>query len=326
MSRYLDAQDVPIGLAAFLAYDDYDHISEPNHISATALLRPTRQIILGKRLTPDQRKESLYGRLKARMGQALHSAVQDVWENHREEALDALGVPEAQRNRIVVNPAADTDLSHRIPIYMEQRAFKQVGKYNVSGKYDFIFDGQLQDFKFTSTFTYAKQTKAEDYIKQGSVYRWLNPNLITRPMMAINYAFWDWMPSKAGMPSYPPKPVVKQEFHLQEVAHTEHWISQKLNELERFDQAEDQAIPLCTDKDLWRDETTFKYYANPANTGRATKVFDNYQAAIAYQMSKGGKGIVEKFKSPPKACDYCAAKLVCGQYKNFVNQGIIKES
>lgn len=326
MSKYLDAQDVPIGIAAFLAYDDYDHIDEPNHISATALLRPTRQIILGKRLTPEQRKESLYARLKSRMGQAMHSAIQDVWENHREDALAALGVPEAQRARVIINPPKDMDVSRRIPIYMEQREFRKVGNYTISGKYDFIFDGQLQDFKFTSTFTYTKQTKAEDYIQQGSIYRWLNPTLVTRPTMAINYAFWDWAAGKAGMPNYPPKPVMKQEFPLQDPAHTQQWMAQKLNELERYSQSADEDIPECTDKDLWRDEPTYKYFANPEKTGRATKVFPTYNEAVTYQMNKGGKGIIQKFKSEPKACNYCAAKLICGQYKNFVNQGIIKES
>jgi hypothetical protein len=326
MSRYLDAQDVPIGLAAFLAYDDYDHIDDPDHISATALLRPTRQLILSQRLSPEQRQDSLYDRLKARMGQALHGAVEDVWQNHLDQALAALGVPEKRRAMVKVNPDRDTPLPPgTIPVYLEQRSFKRVGKYNVSGKFDFVFDGQLQDFKFTSTFTYANQSKAEDYIKQGSIYRWLNPDIITKPTMLINYGFWDWSAAKTYGNNYPPKPVLAQEFHLQPVAQVEHWVGQKLNEIERFSQADDQLIPLCTDKDLWRTELTYKYYANPEKMGRATKVFQTREEAITHQMNKGGKGVIQEHKPEPKACNYCDAKPICGQYKSFVDQGIIKE-
>lgn len=326
MSRFIDAQDVPIGLAAFLAYDDYDHINEPNHISATSLLRPTRQLILNQRLTPDQRKESLYDRLKSRMGQAIHSAIEDVWTNHLDEALTALGVPEHQKSKVIVNPSRDLPLPDgAIPVYLEQRSFKKVGKYTVSGKFDFIFDGQLQDFKFTGTFTYSNQTKAEDYAKQGSIYRWLNPDIITKPTMLINYGFWDWSVGKTFSNNYPTKPALGQEFPLESVAQVEHWVTQKLAEIERFSQADDQHIPLCTDKDLWRTEPTYKYYANPEKMGKATAVFKSREEAVARQIAKGGKGIIQEHKSEPKACNHCAARAICGQYAGFVNQGIIKE-
>ena len=39
-----------------------------------------------------------------------------------------------------------------IPVYMEQRAYKQVGKYKVSGKFDFVAEGRVQDFKSTGVF------------------------------------------------------------------------------------------------------------------------------------------------------------------------------
>lgn len=323
MSRFLDAQDLPIGIAAFLAYDDYDHIDEPNHISATSLLRPTRQLVLSKRLTQEQRLFSLYDRVKARMGQALHTGIEDVWVNHKDEALAALGIPEQKRNMVVVNPEGKVEPG-MIPIYMEKRSFKKVGNYTVSGKFDFIFDGQLTDFKSTGTFTYVNQSKSEDYINQGSIYRWLNPEIITNPYMAINYIFTDWVAFKVGTENYPTKPVVAQHFELKDLFQTENNIRMKLNELEHYDQANDNRIPACTDKELWMDKSTWKYYTNPAKRIRATKNFTSYPDAVAYQQSRGGKGIIVEHKAEPKACNYCPASAICGQYKSFVDQGVIK--
>ena len=46
MRKYLNGTNVPLSVALFLADDNYDY--EPNTISATALIRPIRQIILSK--------------------------------------------------------------------------------------------------------------------------------------------------------------------------------------------------------------------------------------------------------------------------------------
>ena len=52
MTRYLNPSNVPLSLAVFLANDTYDY--EPGTISATGLMRPLRQIILSRRVPPEQ--------------------------------------------------------------------------------------------------------------------------------------------------------------------------------------------------------------------------------------------------------------------------------
>ena len=59
----------------------------------------------------------------------------------------------------------------------------------VSGKYDLVLDGQLSDYKSTSVWTYIYGSKVEDYIKQGSIYKWLSPDKITSDYININYIF-----------------------------------------------------------------------------------------------------------------------------------------
>ena len=46
-----------------------------------------------------------------------------------------------------------------IPVYMEQRAYKELLGFKVSGKYDFVAEGKVQDFKSTSTFKHMQVVK-----------------------------------------------------------------------------------------------------------------------------------------------------------------------
>ena len=75
----------------------------------------------------------------------------------------------------------------------------------------------------------------------------------------------------------------------------------------------------CTDKQLWRADDTYKYYAKQetANTGgRCTKRFDKASDAELHRQAKG-KGVVVKVNGEVKACTYCPAFPVCEQRKNY---------
>ncbi len=118
----------------------------------------------------------------------------------------ALSYPNAVVQKVTVNPtqeqlAQDPDI---IPIYIEQRAHKQVGSMTVSGKFDLVVDGYLEDIKVTSTYTYAHKTNDEKWRIQGSCYRWLNPTIVTKDTLKIQYIFKDLMASMANSPNYPP--------------------------------------------------------------------------------------------------------------------------
>ena len=56
----------------------------------------------------------------------------------------------------------------------------------------FVAEGKVQDFKSTSVYTYLNQTNKDKYILQGSIYRWLNEDTITRDTMDIHFIFTDW--------------------------------------------------------------------------------------------------------------------------------------
>jgi len=75
----------------------------------------------------------------------------------------------------------------------------------------------------------------------------------------------------------------------------------------------------CSDKELWKQPDSFKYYANPETAkagGRAQKSFDNYADVDAHLKLKG-KGTIVTVKGEVKACEYCPAFSVCEQRKEY---------
>lgn len=323
MRKYTNQAGVPLSLALFLATDTYDH--EEHTISATALLKPIRQLILAQRLPPAEALVDIMGLLKSRMGNAVHDGIERSWLNGYEKAMTALGYPKRVIERIVVNPAPDADLTDRIPVYLEQRSYREIRGVTVSGKFDFVAEGMVEDFKNTSTFTWINGTKDDDYILQGSIYRWLNPKIVTADQMRINFLFWDWQAVRAKTdPNYPAQPVMAKTFPLLSLAETEAFIVRKLDQLERFQDVAEPDLPLCSDSELWRKAPQYKYYKNPKNTARSTKNFDNLHDANARLAADGHVGVVVEKPGEVVACKYCPAFPICSQKDQLIADGSLK--
>lgn len=325
-AAYANVSEVPLALAVFLASDSYDYDDTPNTISATTLLKPLRQVILPARIPAGEGLPELAAQFKNRLGAALHDGIERAWKHNHENAMKALGYPKRVIDRIAINPTPEQlkgnpDL---IPVYLEQRLKRKVGKWTITGKFDFIGEGKVQDFKSTSTFTYKNQVNAEKYTQQGSIYRWLDPKKITADEMEIHYLFTDW---KAGMirqdPNYPPKPFIKQTFPLLGLAETERFIKNKIGVIETYMDAPEDELPPCTDEDLWRSEPQFKYYKNGDITSkRSTKNFDSRQEAVIYMSTEGGgKGAIKEVPGQVMACKYCPAFLACTQKDDLIRNG-----
>lgn len=321
MTQYLNVSEVPLSLAVFLASDSYDH--EENVISATTLLKPLRQVILSLRVEPENQGVDLIQMLPSRMGSAIHDAIERSWTNNYERAMNALGFPKKVVERVMINPSQDKELPDWvIPIYLEQRAYKQVGKYRVSGKFDFVGEGFLEDFKTTSVYTYIHGTKDDDYVWQGSIYRWLNPKIITRDQMAIQFIFTDWSKAKAQSdPKYPPKRTVRKTYQLKTIQETDRFVHEKLALLDQYWNAPESDLPHCTDAELWRSEPVFKYYKNPDKMSRSTKNFDTRQEAYIRLAEDGGKGRVVEVPGQVTACKYCSGFSLCSQKDLLIERG-----
>ena len=315
--NYTNSSNIPLALAVFLATDDYDY--EPNVISATSLLKPIRPLILAKRVPKSDMQVDVSSLVSSRMGSAIHAAIEKAWLNPT-QALKLLGYPERVWSKVVINPTELKD--DDIPIYMEQRAYKEVLGIRVSGKYDFVAEGKVQDFKSTSVYTYLNQTNRDKYILQGSIYRWLNEDTITRDTMDIHFIFTDWnKKDSVSNKDYPPNRVHTQSLSLMSVQETGAWVRNKLNQIKMYENTDESELPKCTDEELWRKETVFKYYKNPSNRTRSTRNFKTYHEAMQYFVEQGSVGIVVEVKGQVIACKYCNAFALCSQKDKLIENG-----
>lgn len=313
---YTNNHKIPLPLAVFLATDHYDYV--PNTLSATTLLKPTRQIVLGQRLESKDNIVDIADMVSSRMGTAIHTAIEQAWLNPN-QALKALGYDEETIKRIKVNP--ETVNPNDIPVYMERRSQKDLLGFTITGKFDFVADGRVHDFKSTSVYNYLNQTNAEKYSLQGSIYRWLNPDIITKDEMNIHYVFTDWQKAESlRNPAYPSARVLTQKYPLLSLQETEEFIKDKLTSILDHQDSHELDIPMCTDKELWRKPTVWKYYKNPNNT-KSTKNFDNPTEAYARYNDDGCVGLVKEVKGQVSACRYCPAFLLCTQKDELINSG-----
>lgn len=321
--RYTNVSDVPLALAVFLACDNYDYNTDVDTISTTTLLKPLRQIVLPNRIPQEDGLVSLGDMMTLRLGTAVHDGIERSWLNgNHVKAMMSMGYPSKVIEKVRINPKDDEIFDGCIPVYLEQRLTKKLGKWNVTGKFDFVGEGRVQDFKTASVWSYMHQTNAAKQIQQGSIYRWLNPTLITQDEMDIHHIFMDW---KAGMvksdPNYPNQRFKKQTFSLMPLQETERFITKKLALIEQYWDAPEEEIPECTAEELWRSEPVFKYYKNKEKTLRSTKNFDTRHDATVRFVEDGSIGLVKEVPGQVTACRYCNAYAACSQKDALIAAG-----
>lgn len=319
--KLTNMHNISLSLAVWLLHDEYDYINEPNYISATSLLKSIRQLVLSRRVDQADRELDISAFLASRMGTAIHDSIEKAWALSGQRAMKALGYPEQVYSNVIVNPTPEQVAENPdiVPIWMEQRAFRTIEvngvPYKIGGKFDQVIDGRLFDAKSTSVYAYLLGRKDEDYAWQGGIYRWLNPELITDEHIYIQFIFTDWQKARArGDADYPQAKALEYPVEMPSIDDTESFIIEKLSQLQKYWDAPDENIPYCTDKELWRGETVYKYYSDPnKTTGRSTKNFDDKAEAHSFQATKGGKGIVIAIPGEVRACEFCPAFNACKQ-------------
>jgi hypothetical protein len=319
---YTNKTGIPLALAVWLARDEYDH--DDKTISATGLIRPLKQIVLGTRV-PAGGGTDIKSLIAARIGTSLHNAIEESWIHHYDEAMLALGYPTQVIDRVKINPNPDDVTATDLPIYLELRTKKDIMGHSISGKFDFVGEGRVQDFKSTSTYTYINKSNDAKYILQGSIYRWLNPKIITSNTMSIQFIFLDWSQVKANVdPKYPQSKCLQYDLPLMTIAATESYIKTKLARIDKYLGSPEHDIPECTSEDLWRKAPVFKYYKNPAKLTRSTKNFNNILDANTRLAADSNVGIVKEVKGEVVACRFCPALDVCKQKDDYILDGTLK--
>jgi hypothetical protein len=323
---YTNSLNMPLSLAVYLATDHYDHAAVGAGLSATTLLKPIKQVILGKRATGAEGIPDVAGMISSRIGTSIHSGIKEAWLTNHEVALRSLGYPEAIIKKVVVNPAPGTDLTGKIPVYLEVRTSREVCGISVSGEFDFVAEGKLEDHKSTTVYSYIMGNKDADYILQGSIYRWLNPTLITGDHIGINFIFMDWASGQAKQQpdKYPQQRMLQKKYLLLSLQETEAYVVDRVTTLLHLWKAPEELLPPCTDKELWRSEPQYKYYKKPenANNGsRSTKNFETLVEANAHYHKDGAIGLVKTVPGEVKACKYCPGFGLCTQKDALIASG-----
>lgn len=322
---YTNQTNLPLPIAVWLAHDTYDR--EAAGLSATSLMKPVRQLILAKRLPPGEGLIDVSGLVKSRIGTAIHDAIEQAWTSQKlSDTLAGLGLPTKTINRILVNPESIPEGKPVVPIYLEKRSEKEVLGVKITGKFDFIADGRVHDFKTTSTFAYTSGNKDDDYIMQGSIYRWLNPDIITDDMMSIIFIFSDWNKNRylSAKETYPPAQIIAKDFKLLPEATVQTFVENKVNKLIECMNLDEPDLPLCTDEDLWRKPDSYKYYKDPMKTGRSTRTLDTYREAMEVYTKDGSVGRIDTVKGGVQACLYCSAFTLCSQKDALIEAGELK--
>lgn len=328
MVRITNNSGISLSLAVWLINDNYDYIDKPNYISVTTLMRPIKQIILAQRIPPQERVEDVEDYIARGLGTSIHDSIEKAWTENYERSLKLLGYPDNVIARVSVNPTDEYVKAHPdcIPVYLEQRGFREFEGYTIGGKFDLVAEGHVEDNKSTSAYGWVYGTRDDENRLQGSLYRWIDSvrevPRITEDFMRVNYIFTDWQKVQARTnENYPPKRVMHKDISLLSLAQTDEYVRTKLALITHFKNALEEDMPECTDEELWRSAPQFKYYADPAKTdGRSTKNFDSLSEANAFMAGKG-KGIVITKPGEVKRCGYCPAFDACKQKDRYFENG-----
>lgn len=323
--KYTNKDNIPLVLCVLFLSDNYDYNRSEKTISATSLLDTTKQIILSQKLTGEG-VEDVSDRIASSLGSAIHTALEQAWLNKPHEIMESLGYPADTGDKLIVNPKYKEGLSECIPVYVEQRASKQIAGWTVTGKFDIIIDGRLNDLKNRQAYAYIFQSNAEKDILQASIYRWLNQDKVTQEDFSILWLFTDWSKKEARQnKDYPQKRWMEQKYFLKPIEVIEEYIVNKLNSIDKLLDRPECELPDCTKEDLWMDDPVWKYYKDPTKTARSTKNFTSQSEANMRLIKDGNVGLVVEYKAYAKRCGYCPCSTICEQYLDLKSKGLIQE-
>ncbi len=307
-------------MSVLLAHDTYDHsaAAKPKTISATSLINPVRSIVLGLMHPEIEGEADLIDLVPSRFGSAVHAYAEDAWESTFTvcTALRLQGVPEETIRKVVVNPKQV--YQGDIPIYIEKRSEREVNGWTITGMFDGCMDGKLFDYKTTSVYKIIMNDDNHlDWRLQMSIYRWLNPTIVTADNASIEIMFTDYSASQAlKNRDYPEMRVQSLDVPLMSLAATEEWLRSRLDRIEHS--LTTGTLSNCETSELWATQDQWKYYKK-AGAKRATKIYYNQAEANQRQATDGGE--IKFFPGKIKRCGYCNVAGICDQAKGFASEG-----
>lgn len=360
MSLITNKHDISLSVAVMLITSDYDYDPRPNSVSATTLLKPMRALALNK-LCKDKLVSEIdvTDLVASSTGSAVHNQLENTWLNPNKvkSALEKLGYASSE---VLVNPEGLSQVRaqpNAAVVFVEKRSELAIKirdiEFILTGKFDMVLQGKLEDLKNTGSFKVSKTLKEEEsyqelydritpdneaemielikescpsiweYAMQGSIYRLLNPLIITESFMSIQFIIKDFMKGKVGQAFYPEINPFQFDIDLFSPEATLAWCTEQLENLINLNM---DNLPLCTDNELWRDSAKVKVYKDTTSKRALPKgTFDTYAEAENFSTKRKVPGDIRVIPSVPRRCAYCNVKAVCDQYEKFIIEGLITE-
>lgn len=326
MLHYSNNSNLSLFAQVFLATDYYD--KEDAGLSVTTLLKPIKQVIMAQRVAPGEKSPDVADRIPSAVGSAVHDGFERAWKSPKlVKVLMSLRIPEKVAHKVRVNPTPEEVAAGGIiPVFTEIRVKREVNGVVISGQFDFIGDGTVEDLKNTSVYKFVTGDN-ESYVLQGSMYRWLNPEKVSKPFMNLTFNFTDWSRKDFNQnpEKYPPQRMMTVRYNLLSLEETEAYIINRVATLMRLKDAPEEDLPPCSDKELWRKPDQYRYFSKVENAdkpgARSTKNFDNEQDAIIFMSEKGNAGAIRVKKGQVTACKFCEGFLACKQAQALIASG-----
>lgn len=262
-------------------------------LSATTLINGMKNVILTQRHWNEITKDAS-DFVYATFGQSFHKVMED---NSKEGESE-------------------------IPVETEYKGITITGRIDI---YDET-NGLIGDYK-TVSINKLKFKSFEDYDKQGLIYAWiLRRNNKKAEHCRFHLFMKDWAASEAKRdPSYPQSPYYCYEYDITDskLIEIEHYISEQVELYKECLSKSDDAIPRCSDKQIWRKPTTYAIY-KIGNTSRCITGgrFENKAECDKkfLELDSSKYEVRERKGECTKCIGYCDCKEFCSFYKELTQE------
>lgn len=265
--------------------------NKPNSLSATTLLKGTKEIILTERHWSEIKKD-VAEFIWSTFGTAFHS---------------------------IMEKGTDTDKE-----LAEYQVEYKVDGINITGTIDNYCEetGVISDYK-TASINKIKFKSFDDWKKQGLIYAWLlkkNNKPVSKCRFLGFLKDWSVMDSLKD-PTLPNVPLSIYEFNVTEddLAEIEKFIREKIEMYKTSLLLHDNEIKRCSDIEIWRTPTVYAITKKGAKRCVTGGKFENKQEADKALLNYDNNHYIDVREGQCKKClGYCDCKEFCSFYKSEV--------
>lgn len=194
----------------------------------------------------------------------------------------------------------------RAGLNVEERLFAKIGGLTVSGQYDIIQDGCLQDYKFTTHWSVKDEEPKQEWVEQLNLLRVLAiRNGMKVTSLRIIAFLRDHQKTMAKRDiTYPQLPVATVDIPLWSIEDAEEFMAERIKAHLELNP------PPCSDVERWM--TNPVYALKKAGRKSAIKLFDEKSDADIACEAGGKDHFVEYRKGEYRRCnDYCNVSHGC---------------